>query len=165
MYAVIKTGGKQYRVSPGQRLKIEKLEQEVDSVVQFDEVLLTSDGDKLEIGTPFLKGISVSAKLLQQGRGKKIEIIKFKRRKHHRKQMGHRQSFSEVEITAIGGIKTTTKTTTAKTTTPKKTVDKTTKEKTATKIKATTKVTPKKVVKKKTVTLKKTDTTTKKPKE
>jgi large subunit ribosomal protein L21 len=101
MYAVIATGGKQYKVAAGDIIRIEKLPESSGDEVQFDQVLLVSDGDDVNIGAPYIEGGSVSAKIQAHGRGKKIEIIKFKRRKHHRKQMGHRQSFTEVEITGI----------------------------------------------------------------
>ena len=101
MYAVIKTGGKQYKVAAGQRLKIETLPAEEGQDVDFEEVLMVVDGEKSEVGAPFLEGRKVVAKVLSHGRHKKIEIIKFKRRKHHDKQMGHRQNFTEVEITSI----------------------------------------------------------------
>lgn len=101
MYAVIATGGKQYKVSEGQTLKIETLDAEAGDAVEFDKVLLVADGDNVNIGTPYIDGGSVSAKVASIGRGKKIEVIKFKRRKQHRKQMGHRQNYTEVEITGI----------------------------------------------------------------
>jgi len=101
MYAVIATGGKQYKVSEGQTLRIESLGAEAGDAVEFDKVLLVADGDNVSIGTPYLDGSKVSAKVAGNGRHKKVEIIKFKRRKHHRKQMGHRQHFTEVEITGI----------------------------------------------------------------
>ena len=101
MYAVIKTGGKQYRVSEGQTLKIEKLPIETGASVDFEQVLLIADGDQVTVGTPLVEGGKVSATVKGHGRGKKIEIVKFRRRKHHRKQMGHRQYYTEVEITGI----------------------------------------------------------------
>lgn len=101
MYAVIATGGKQYKVAEGDKLRIEKLAIDAGKAVEFDKVLLVADGDKVDIGTPYLDGGIVSAKVNIHGRGKKIEIIKFKRRKQYRKQMGHRQDFTEVEITGI----------------------------------------------------------------
>ena len=101
MYAVIATGGKQYKVAEGDKLRIEKLTIDAGEAVEFDKVLLVADGDKVNIGTPYLDGGKVSAKVNIHGRGKKIEIIKFKRRKQYRKQMGHRQDFTEVEITGI----------------------------------------------------------------
>lgn len=101
MYAVIATGGKQYKVTEGQTLKIESLGAEAGDAVEFDKVLLVADGDNVSIGTPYLDGSKVSAKVAGNGRHKKVEIVKFRRRKHHRKQMGHRQNFTEVEITGI----------------------------------------------------------------
>ena len=101
MYAVIKTGGKQYRVTPGQTLKIEKLQADEGASIDFDDVLLVSDGDQVTVGAPTITGSKVSATVKSHGRHKKIEIIKFKRRKHHHKQMGHRQYYTEVEITGI----------------------------------------------------------------
>ena len=103
MYAVIKTGGKQYRVEKEQYLKVEKLDTEVGATVDFDQVLMIADGDKINLGTPVVDGGKVSAEILSHGRGKKINIVKFKRRKHHRKQMGHRQSYTEIKITGITG--------------------------------------------------------------
>lgn len=102
MYAIIKTGGKQYRVVPGQNLKIETLNSAVGDEIVFEEVLMINSGDNaLHVGAPFVKGAQVKAEVIQQGRGKKIEIIKFRRRKHHMKRMGHRQNFTEVKITNI----------------------------------------------------------------
>ncbi len=101
MYAVIKTGGKQYRVSEGQKLKIEKLDADQGASVEFDQVLMVADGDDVKIGSPLLEGGKVTAEVMNQGRGDKIKIVKFHRRKHHRKQMGHRQYFTEVKITGI----------------------------------------------------------------
>ena len=101
MYAVVKTGGKQYRMSEGQILKIEKLEQDIDSTVDFDKVLMVGNGEDVTIGAPYIEGAKVSAKVLEQGRHKKIKIIKFKRRKHHDKQMGHRQYYTAVKIEKI----------------------------------------------------------------
>ena len=101
MYAVIQTGGKQYRVEEGATLKIEKLDVQSGDSVEFDKVLMVqSDGD-IKVGKPFLEGGKVTATVTSQGRHKKIKIIKFKRRKHHMKQMGHRQYFTEVQITGI----------------------------------------------------------------
>lgn len=102
MYAVIKTGGKQYKVSKGDVLRVEKLNAAEGDAVEFDQVLMLADGDTVQVGKPLVEGGKVQAKVRTQGRGRKIEIVKFRRRKHHRKQMGHRQSFTEVEITAIG---------------------------------------------------------------
>lgn len=101
MYAVIRTGGKQYRVKEGETLKIEKLAADVGSTVTFEEVLMAGEGESAKVGAPLLDGATVSAEVTEQGRHKKIRIIKFRRRKHHRKQQGHRQYFTEVKITAI----------------------------------------------------------------
>lgn len=101
MYAVIRTGGKQYKVSPGQKLKIETLKAAAGEQVNFEEVLLVSKDDKIQLGAPYIKGAKVSAKVLDHGRHKKIRIIKFKRRQHYDRQAGHRQNFTEVEITGI----------------------------------------------------------------
>ncbi len=103
MYAVIKTGGKQYKVSQGDTIRVEKLTAAEGDAISFEEVLLIADGGNIQVGTPLIEGTSVAANVVKHGRGKKIEIIKFKRRKHHRKQAGHRQDYTEVEITAIGG--------------------------------------------------------------
>ena len=101
MYAVIKTGGKQYRVSEGDVLRVEKLEVAAGESFDFDQVLMVGEGADVQIGTPLLDGKKVSAKVTAHGRGKKVRIVKFRRRKHSRKQMGHRQAFTEVEITGI----------------------------------------------------------------
>lgn len=101
MYAVIKTGGKQYRVEEGDTLKIEKLEVGTGESVDFDQVLLVADGDKITVGQPLVDGAKVTAEVVEQGRHDKIRIIKFRRRKHHRKQQGHRQWFTAVKITGI----------------------------------------------------------------
>lgn len=103
MYAVFATGGKQYRAAPGDVLKIEKLNAEPGSTVAFEQVLLVSDGDSVKIGAPQVEGAKVEATVRAHGRGTKILVIKFRRRKHHRKQMGHRQHYTEVEITGITG--------------------------------------------------------------
>ncbi len=101
MYAVIATGGKQYKVSEGDVIRIETLAAAENDEITFDKVLLVADGDDVNIGAPYIDGGKVSATVNAHGRGKKIEIIKFKRRKHYRKQMGHRQNFTEVKITGI----------------------------------------------------------------
>ena len=101
MYAVVKTGGKQYRVSDGDRLRVETIQAEAGSDVSLDEVLMVGNGESLDIGAPLVANASVSAKVLSHGRGTKITIIKFKRRKHHRKQAGHRQNYTELQITGI----------------------------------------------------------------
>jgi len=108
MYAVIATGGKQYRVTKGETLLVEKLAGEEGAKVELDGVLMVVDGDKVEIGTPTLAKGTVSARIKSHGRGKKIEIIKFRRRKYSRTQAGHRQSYTEIEVTDIksmGGTK------------------------------------------------------------
>ncbi len=102
MYAVIKTGGKQYRVKEGDVLKIEQLTAEVGSSVDFSEVLMITDGDKITCGSPFIAKAVVTAEVIEHGRHKKIKIIKFRRRKHHMKRMGHRQNYTQIKITAIG---------------------------------------------------------------
>jgi large subunit ribosomal protein L21 len=101
--AIIKTGGKQYRVAPGDKLRIEKLSGEVGSEVSFDEVLLLGKGEAAKVGTPLVDGAKVSAKILAHGRGKKLIVYKFKRRKNYRRKNGHRQPYTEVEITGISG--------------------------------------------------------------
>ena len=101
MYAVIATGGKQYKVTKGETLRVEKLAGEEGSTVKLDNVLMVADGDKVSVGTQTLDKASVTATIKSHGRGKKVEIIKFRRRKHSRKQQGHRQWFTEVKITGI----------------------------------------------------------------
>jgi large subunit ribosomal protein L21 len=108
MYAVIKTGGRQYRVMQGETLRVEKLDGDVGSAVNFDQVLLVGSGEDITVGAPLVAGALVAATIKSHGRGEKIRIIKFRRRKHHQKQMGHRQHYTEVEIGSIeiGGIST-----------------------------------------------------------
>ncbi len=101
MYAVIRSGGKQHRVSTGETLKLEKLAGEPGDELTFDEVLLVADGDELKIGTPNVEGAAVSARIVKQGRGKKIKVFTYKRRKNYSRRIGHRQAFTEVEITGI----------------------------------------------------------------
>jgi len=101
MYAVIQTGGKQYRVEEGSVLKIEKLDVDSGDDVEFDKVLLVQSDDVVKVGQPFVGGGKVTGKVTSQGRHKKIKIIKFKRRKHQMQQMGHRQYYTEVQITGI----------------------------------------------------------------
>jgi large subunit ribosomal protein L21 len=101
MYAVIKTGGKQYRVIAGERLKVEKLEVEVGGTVTLDQILMVSDGSTTTIGSPIINGATVKATVLSHGRGDKVMIFKFRRRKHYRKTQGHRQSFTEIQIGEI----------------------------------------------------------------
>lgn len=101
MYAIIATGGKQYRVKEGEKLRVEKLSAEVGDKIELDQVLLVGEGEDVKIGAPYLKGAKVTATVAANGRADKVKIIKFRRRKHHRKQMGHRQSYTEIEITGI----------------------------------------------------------------
>jgi large subunit ribosomal protein L21 len=101
MYAVIHTGGKQYRVKPGELLKVETLVAEEGQEVEFDKVLLVQTDSGIKVGKPYLEGGKVTATVTQHGRHPKIKILKFRRRKHHMKQAGHRQNFTEVKITGI----------------------------------------------------------------
>lgn len=101
MYAVLKTGGKQYRVQEGDILKLEQLTADVGGTINFSEILMVVDGDQTTCGAPFVVNANVQAEVLAHGRHKKIKIIKFRRRKHHMKQMGHRQNYTQVKITAI----------------------------------------------------------------
>ena len=101
MYAVFKTGGKQYRATTGDVLKVEKIEAEKGATVELDEVLMVGEGEDVKIGTPFLDGGKVTVTVVDHGRREKIKVIKFKRRKSYRKQMGHRQYFTQIEITGI----------------------------------------------------------------
>lgn len=101
MYAIIRSGGKQYRVTPGQRVKLEKLEGNAGEVVNFEEVLLVNDGENSHLGAPLLSNAKVMAEIVEHGRGKKIRIIKFRRRKHHMKHQGHRQYYTTVKVTGI----------------------------------------------------------------
>lgn len=102
MYAVVKTGGKQYRVAVGDKLKVESLKAEEGDKVTLDQVLMIGDGDNIQVGTPTLDS-SVEATVLSNGRGKKLRIVKFRRRQNSRTRTGHRQDYTELEITAIGG--------------------------------------------------------------
>lgn len=103
MYAVFVTGGRQFRAVPGEVLRVEKIEADVGAAVEIDRVLMIGDGETIRIGTPVLDGAKVSATVRGHGRADKIHIVKFRRRKHHRKQMGHRQHYTEIEITGIAG--------------------------------------------------------------
>ena len=102
MYAVVKTGGKQYRVVPGQKFKVEQIPADIGSEIVLDQVLMLADGDTVTVGTPMVVGASVTAKVLSQGRGKKVTIFKMRRRKHYQKHQGHRQNYTELEIQSIG---------------------------------------------------------------
>ena len=104
MYAVVVTGGKQYRVMEGETLRVELLNAEAGKEITLDNVLMLGDGDGIKLGDA-LKGATVSAKVVGHGRADKIRIVKFRRRKHHRKQMGHRQHYTEIQITGIAGGK------------------------------------------------------------
>jgi large subunit ribosomal protein L21 len=150
MFAIFENGGKQYKVSAGERIILEKLDAQAGDKITFKEVLLTADGSKIEIGQPFVN-TTIEAKVLEQGRGKKIRVVKFKSKKRHHKVQGHRQSFTEVEILSIGGTKAAVKAPAKKTTTAKKSEapakaveKKTITKKTATTKKATTKAPTKK---------------------
>ena len=101
MYAVFATGGKQYRAVTGDILKIEKIDAEKGATVELDQVLMVGEGEDVKVGTPYLEGGKVTATVVEHGRGEKIRIIKFKRRKHHMKKMGHRQDYTRIEITGI----------------------------------------------------------------
>ncbi len=101
MYAVIESGGKQHRVTTGEVLRLEKIEASTGDKVDFDKVLLVGQGADVQIGTPYVEAGKVTAEVISHGRGDKVTIIKFRRRKHYRKQQGHRQWFTEVKITSI----------------------------------------------------------------
>lgn len=101
MYAVIKTGGKQYRVAAGDKLRVETLDADEGETISLDNVLMVGDGETINIGSPTIAGASVEAKVVEHGRHKKIDIVKFRRRKHYRRQMGHRQNYTQIEITGI----------------------------------------------------------------
>jgi len=103
MYAVLKTGGKQYRVAVGDVLQVESLPVKAGDTVELDQVLMITDGDKVEVGAPFIAGTSVTATVRGHGRGPKIRIFKMRRRKDSRKHAGHRQNYTELEITSIAG--------------------------------------------------------------
>ena len=103
MYAVVKTGGKQYRVSAGEKLNVEQISAEVGSEVVLDQVLLVADGEAVRMGAPLVDGAAVTAKVLAHGRGDKVHIFKMRRRKHYRKSQGHRQNYTELEIIGIAG--------------------------------------------------------------
>lgn len=101
MYAVVKTGGKQYRVSAGEKLRVEQIAADVGSEITLDQVLLLANGDELTLGAPMVSGAAVTAKVVSHGRGDKIRIYKMRRRKHYRKTQGHRQNYTELEILGI----------------------------------------------------------------
>ena len=101
MYAVIKSGGKQYKVAPGDRIRVEKLEAKAGDKIDITDVLLIADGEDVTVGKPLVQGATVSAEVKEQGRGDKIRVIKFRRRKNYRRQIGHRQAYTELAITDI----------------------------------------------------------------
>ena len=101
MYAVIKTGGKQYRVAAGEKLKIEQIPAEVGAEITLDQILMVGEGETVKIGVPLVAGASVKATVLSQGRHKKVTIFKMRRRKHYQKHQGHRQNFTEIRIDGI----------------------------------------------------------------
>ena len=101
MYAVVKTGGKQYRVSAGEKLKVEQIPADVGGEIALDQVLLVADGEAVMLGTPLVAGATVKAKVIGHGRGDKVRIFKMRRRKHYRKSQGHRQNYTEIEILGI----------------------------------------------------------------
>ena len=103
MYAVIKTGGKQYRVAAGEKIKVEQLPADVGTEITLDQVLMVGEGESVRIGTPMITGATVTAKVVAHGRGPKIKIFKMRRRKHYQKHQGHRQNFTEIEISGIAG--------------------------------------------------------------
>ncbi len=103
MYAVIQSGGKQHRVEPGEVLRLEKLDAEAGSTVDFDQVMLIGEGTDVKIGTPYVEGGKVSAEVLEHGKSRKVTFVKLKRRKHYRRQGGHRQAYTQVKIKEIVG--------------------------------------------------------------
>ena len=103
MYAVIKTGGKQYKVAPGEKLKVEQIPADVGASVILDQVLMVGEGDSVRLGQPTVAGATVTATVVAQGRGEKVKIFKMRRRKHYQKHQGHRQNFTELKIEAIVG--------------------------------------------------------------
>ena len=103
MYAVVKTGGKQYRVAAGEKLRIETISGDVGSEVVLDQVLMLADGDTVTVGTPLISGASVKATVLAHGRADKVRIFKLRRRKHYQKRQGHRQNYTEIKIETISG--------------------------------------------------------------
>ncbi|MFO1308232.1 MAG: 50S ribosomal protein L21 [Burkholderiales bacterium] len=101
MYAVVKTGGKQYRVAAGEKLKVEQIPADVGAQVILDQVLMVGEGDSVRLGQPTLAGVSVKATVVSHGRGEKVKIFKMRRRKHYQKHQGHRQGYTELKIDAI----------------------------------------------------------------
>jgi len=103
MYAVIKTGGKQYKVAPGQKLKVEQIPADVGANVILDQVLMVGEGESVRLGRPTVAGATVTATVVAHGRGEKVKIFKMRRRKHYQKHQGHRQNYTELKIDAIVG--------------------------------------------------------------
>jgi large subunit ribosomal protein L21 len=101
MYAVIKTGGKQYRVAPGEKLKIEQIPADIGSEIVLDQILMVADGEAVTVGTPLIIGATVTATVVAHGRGDKVQIFKMRRRKHYQKHQGHRQNYTEIRIDGI----------------------------------------------------------------
>jgi large subunit ribosomal protein L21 len=103
MYAVVKTGGKQYKVAPGEKLKVEQIPADVGAQVTLDQVLMVGEGESVRVGTPTVAGVSVVATVVAHGRGDKVKIFKMRRRKHYQKHQGHRQGYTELKIESIAG--------------------------------------------------------------
>ena len=103
MYAVFKSGGKQYRATKGDRLRVEKLPGEAGDAIEFDEVLLVGNGTDVKVGSPLVKGSKVKAKVIEVAKGRKVSVIKFRRRQNYMRNKGHRQWYTEVEVTGITG--------------------------------------------------------------
>ena len=150
MYAVFRSGGKQYRAQKGDRIKLEKINADEGSNINFDEVMMLGEGSDVKVGSPFLPKISVVAKVIKQGKSKKVPVVKFKRRKNYLRQGTHRQFFTEIEIVSIGSESTKK---VAKKVAKKKVAKKTASKKVAKKVakkKVAKKTAAKKVAKKKT---------------
>ncbi len=103
MYAVVKTGGKQYRVVAGEKIKVEQIPADVGAEITLDQVLMVGEGESVKIGAPLVSGATVTAKVVSQGRHDKVRIFKMRRRKHYQKRQGHRQNFTEIQIVSING--------------------------------------------------------------
>ncbi|SFZ78327.1 50S ribosomal protein L21 [Chitinimonas taiwanensis] len=101
MYAVVKTGGKQYKVAIGEKLKVEQIAADIDAQIVLEEVLMVVDGEAVSVGTPLVAGATIKATVVAHGRGEKVRIFKMRRRKHYQKRQGHRQNFTEIRIDAI----------------------------------------------------------------
>lgn len=144
MYAVFRSGGKQYRASKGDKLRLERLPAEEGSSVEFDEVLLIGAGGELSVGKPLVDGGKVEAKVLAQGKGRKIDVVKFKRRQNYKRMGGHRQAYTEVEITGISGAGVTAGAADEAESAPKKVAKKKAAKKTAAKKKTAKKTAAKK---------------------